>query len=85
MKSHDKSGDKGQTQEKEKGEKQLADQLEQARAAQSLIGAEAQRHLMEQVLTLLKSKQAISLAYLRMPMEENPAQGASIEPMDPGY
>ena len=85
VKSHDKSGDKGQTQEKEKGEKQLADQLEQARAAQSLIGAEAQRHLMEQVLTLLKSKQAISLAYLRMPMEENPAQGASIEPMDPGY
>jgi GcvH upstream region-like protein len=38
---------------------------QQAREAQSLLGAEAQRHLMQQVLQELKSKNALSLAYLK--------------------
>ena len=38
---------------------------QQARQAQSLLGAEAQRLLMKQVLQELKSKNALSLAYLQ--------------------
>lgn len=40
---------------------------QQARQAQALLGAEAQRHLMRQVLEELKSKNALSLAYLQVP------------------
>lgn len=48
--------------------------LEQARGAQSILSAEAQQHLMKQVLAELKSKDAISLAYLRIPQDEVPVQ-----------
>lgn len=48
--------------------------IEQVRAAQALLGAEAQRHLLSQVLVELKSKNAISLAYLKIPQDEVPVQ-----------
>jgi GcvH upstream region-like protein len=57
--------------------------IEQARSAQALLGAEAQRHLMQQVLAELKSKNAISLAYLRIPQDETPVQQP--ETMEAGY
>lgn len=57
--------------------------IEQARAAQALLGAEAQRHLMRQVLTELKDKNAISLAYLKIPQDEVSAQQP--ETMEAGY
>jgi GcvH upstream region-like protein len=47
---------------------------EQIRQAQSLLGAEAQRQLMQQVLQELKSKNALSLAYLNTPVDV-PAEG----------
>ena len=47
---------------------------DQTRQAQFLLGAEAQRHLMRQVLQELKSKNAISLAYMKIPSEEMEAQ-----------
>lgn len=43
---------------------------EQARQAQFLLGSEAQRHLMKQVIQDLKAKNAISLAYLKVPSDE---------------
>lgn len=45
--------------------------VERAREAQTVLGAEAQRHLMRQVLEVLKSKEAISLAYLTTPQAED--------------
>lgn len=57
--------------------------LEQAREAQFILGAEAQRHLMRQVLQELKSKNALSLAYLQTPYEEPEVQHQEI--VDPGY
>lgn len=56
---------------------------EQVRQVQTLLGAEAQRHLMRQVLAELQSKNAISLAYLKIPMDEIPAQEP--ETIEPGY
>lgn len=47
---------------------------EQIMEAQSLLGAEAQRQLMQQVLRELKSKNALSLAYLNTPIDA-PAEG----------
>lgn len=47
---------------------------DQTRQAQFVLGAEAQRHLMRQVLQELKSKNAISLAYMKIPSEEMEAQ-----------
>lgn len=44
--------------------------LEQARGAQAILSAEAQQHLMRQVLAELKSQDAISLAYLRTPVDD---------------
>ena len=44
---------------------------------------QAQRHLMEQVLQELKSKNALSLAYLKVPSEEMEAQND--ESMQQGY
>ena len=35
-----------------------------------MLGGEAQRHLMRQVIAELKSKDAISLAYLKIPQDE---------------
>lgn len=55
---------------------QLNAVLEQARGAQTILSAEAQQHLMQQVLAELKSKQAISLAYLRIPKDEAPVEEA---------
>lgn len=55
---------------------------EQMREMQFMLGAEAQRHLMRQVLQDLKSKNAISLAYLQIPQEEREEQPQAI---DPGY
>lgn len=48
--------------------------LEQAREAQTILSAEAQQHLMKQVLAELKSKDAISLAYLKIPQDEVSAE-----------
>lgn len=56
---------------------------EQVREAQSLLGDEAQRHLMRQVLQELKSQNAISLAYLKIPIDETPIQES--EAMETGY
>lgn len=47
---------------------------EQAKEAQFMLGAEAQRHLMRQVLQELKSKNALSLAYMKTPSDEAEAQ-----------
>lgn len=53
---------------------------EQVREAQFLLGAEAQRHLMKQVLVELKNKNAISLAYLKIPSDERgPQQPETME------
>lgn len=62
---------------------QSAAVVEQARTVQALLGAEAQRHLMSQILAELKSKNAISLAYLRIPQDETPNQKP--ETMEAGY
>jgi GcvH upstream region-like protein len=43
--------------------------IQKAREAQSLLGAEAQRLLMQQVLQKLKAKNALSLAYLLTPSD----------------
>ncbi len=56
---------------------------EQVREAQSLLGDEAQRHLMRQVLQELKSHNAISLAYLKAPIDEVPTQES--ETVETGY
>lgn len=50
---------------------------EQTRAAQAALSADAQRTLMQSVLTQIKDKNAISLAYLQKP-EEEPAPGAAV-------
>lgn len=42
---------------------------QQIRQAQEVLGDEAQRHLMSQVLKELKEKDALSLAYLQLPAE----------------
>jgi GcvH upstream region-like protein len=43
----------------------------QVKQVQSLLGNEAQRHLMSQVLQELKNKEALSLAYLQIPQEDH--------------
>jgi GcvH upstream region-like protein len=58
---------------------------EQMREAQTLLGDEAQRHLMRQVLQELKSHHAISLAYLKAPIDEVSAQESETMEFEPGY
>lgn len=65
-------------------QKELAVIADQARQAQTLLGAEAQRHLMRQVLAELKSQNAISLAYLKIPLDEGYTQEGP-ESMEAGY
>lgn len=48
------------------------------RKLQVLLGDEVKRHLMQQMLEELKEKNAISLAYLKVPSEETNAQEAEI-------
>ena len=49
----------------------------QTREIQEMLGAEAQRHLMRQVIAELKSKHALSLDYLNMPPDGNSGEAAS--------
>lgn len=67
------NGDLAFYQVKAKGEASVdAEQLsKQIREIQSVLGAEAQRSLMQQILADLKSHDAISLAYLNRPIEES--------------
>lgn len=61
---------------REESPAESASAVERAREAQAVLGAEAQRHLMRQVLEVLKSKGAISLAYLTAPqVEDSQPQG----------
>jgi GcvH upstream region-like protein len=53
---------------------QPANIAQQTREAQSSLGNEAQRHLMQLVLKELKSKNALSLAYLQIP-SDTPEEG----------
>ncbi len=57
--------------------------IQQVKQMQTLLSAEAQRHLMKQVLQVLKEKNALSLAYLQVPMED--VSGDQPEVIDPGY
>lgn len=50
---------------------------EQVRQLQNLLGAEAQRHFIRQIIMELKNQNAISLAYLKIPTDEIPAQGST--------
>ncbi len=52
---------------------------EQAKQLQFLLGAEAERQLMRQVLQELKAKEALSLAYLRVPVEEPASVPETVE------
>lgn len=58
-----------QVKNQEMGALQPAAIAEQTREAQLLLGAEAQRQLMQHVLQELKSKNALSLAYLNTPSD----------------
>ncbi len=63
-----------QVKNKEMANVQPAAIAQQVKQAQFLLGAEAQRQLMQQVLQDLKSKNALSLAYLNIPADE-PVEG----------
>lgn len=65
------SGDLAFYQKKERKESSfdIADIGDEVREIQHLLGAEAQRNLMKQVLAELKKKGAISLSYLKAPVE----------------
>lgn len=79
------NGDLSFYQVKNRGESALPTKAvaEQVRQVQALLGSEAQRHLMQQVLADLKSNNAISLAYLKIPMDEVPVDEP--ETMEAGY
>lgn len=55
----------------------------QIKQMQTLLGAEAQRHLMKQVLQELKDKGALSLAYLQVSVEDVSEDRSEV--VDPGY
>jgi hypothetical protein len=58
---------------------QLVVREQEMKQVQSLLGNEAQRHLMSQVLQELKNKDALSLAYLKIPQEEQ-SEPDNVEP-----
>lgn len=63
-----------QVKERDLAPSQSPEIAQQVRELQAIVGDEAQRHLMLQVLTELKEKNAISLAYLKIPVEETPPE-----------
>lgn len=69
--------------DKSQAEGQEAHIAEETRGMQELLGAEAKRHLMQEVIGELKAKNAISLAYLRAAPEDLPEErdASSLEAM----
>lgn len=59
----------------------MSELARQGREMQTLLGAEAERHLMRQVIAELKSKNALSLDYLKVAAEDSPAGGNQMEPL----